>query len=114
MLAKMAEASQCWKEVRTSIAMEHKERLQEFGLNPLEIQHPGDPWDGTGSQPLPPYQHTWRASHIHCPTPQLPQARQEKVGPVWPWDALLSHSALHNITHMNSSVDLSFNHTPNG
>ncbi|KAF1493328.1 hypothetical protein FQV18_0009202, partial [Eudyptula minor novaehollandiae] len=36
-LAKMAEASQCWKEVRTSIAMEHKERLQEFGLNPLEI-----------------------------------------------------------------------------
>ncbi|XP_009286240.1 PREDICTED: coiled-coil domain-containing protein 153 [Aptenodytes forsteri] len=36
-LAKMAEASQCWKEVGTTIAMEHKERLQEFGLSSLEI-----------------------------------------------------------------------------
>ncbi|KAF1540635.1 hypothetical protein FQV10_0000656, partial [Eudyptes schlegeli] len=36
-LAKMAEASQCWKEVGMPIAMEHKECLQEFGLNPLEI-----------------------------------------------------------------------------
>ncbi|KFO08255.1 Coiled-coil domain-containing protein 153 [Balearica regulorum gibbericeps] len=36
-LAKMAEASQHWEEVATTIAVEHKERLQEFGLNPLEI-----------------------------------------------------------------------------
>ncbi|NXS46200.1 CC153 protein, partial [Balaeniceps rex] len=36
-LAKMAEASQHWEEVGTTIAVEHKERLQEFGLNPLEI-----------------------------------------------------------------------------
>ncbi|NWH23914.1 CC153 protein, partial [Grus americana] len=36
-LAKMAEASQRWEEVATTIAVEHKERLQEFGLNPLEI-----------------------------------------------------------------------------
>ncbi|NXX80844.1 CC153 protein, partial [Urocolius indicus] len=36
-LAKVAEASQHWEEVGTTIAMEHKERLQEFGLNPLEI-----------------------------------------------------------------------------
>ncbi|NXX60110.1 CC153 protein, partial [Scopus umbretta] len=36
-LAKMAEASQHWEEVGTTIAMEHKEHLQEFGLNPLEI-----------------------------------------------------------------------------
>ncbi|NXU29894.1 CC153 protein, partial [Thalassarche chlororhynchos] len=36
-LAKMAEASQHWKEVGTTIAVELKERLQEFGLNPLEI-----------------------------------------------------------------------------
>ncbi|KAM9269251.1 dynein regulatory complex protein 12 [Morus bassanus] len=37
MLAKMAEASQNWEEVGTTITMEHKERLQEFSLNPLEI-----------------------------------------------------------------------------
>ncbi|NXT50896.1 CC153 protein, partial [Pluvianellus socialis] len=37
MLAKMAEASQHWEDVRTTIAVEHKERLQEFGLSPLEI-----------------------------------------------------------------------------
>ncbi|GAB0199689.1 coiled-coil domain-containing protein 153 [Grus japonensis] len=36
-LAKMAEASRRWEEVATTIAVEHKERLQEFGLNPLEI-----------------------------------------------------------------------------
>ncbi|NXW05608.1 CC153 protein, partial [Fregetta grallaria] len=36
-LAKMAEASQHWEEVGTTIAVEHKERLQEFSLNPLEI-----------------------------------------------------------------------------
>ncbi|NWQ87338.1 CC153 protein, partial [Burhinus bistriatus] len=37
MLAKLAEASQHWEEVGTTIAVEHKEHLQEFGLNPLEI-----------------------------------------------------------------------------
>ncbi|NXY71308.1 CC153 protein, partial [Glareola pratincola] len=36
-LTKMAEASQHWEEVGTTIAVEHKERLQEFGLNPLEM-----------------------------------------------------------------------------
>ncbi|NWU59062.1 CC153 protein, partial [Dromas ardeola] len=36
-LAKMAEARQHWEVVGTTIAVEHKERLQEFGLNPLEI-----------------------------------------------------------------------------
>ncbi|NXI61453.1 CC153 protein, partial [Anseranas semipalmata] len=36
-LAKMAEASQHWEEVGTTISLEHKQRLQEFGLNPLEI-----------------------------------------------------------------------------
>ncbi|KFV55846.1 Coiled-coil domain-containing protein 153 [Gavia stellata] len=36
-LAKMAEASQHWEEVGMTIAVEHKECLQEFGLNPLEI-----------------------------------------------------------------------------
>ncbi|NXV74942.1 CC153 protein, partial [Atlantisia rogersi] len=36
-LAKMAEARQHWEEVGMSIAVEHKEQLQEFGLNPLEI-----------------------------------------------------------------------------
>lgn len=36
-LAKMAEASQHWEEVGTTIAVEHKERLREFGLNPLDI-----------------------------------------------------------------------------
>ncbi|NXC69018.1 CC153 protein, partial [Anhinga anhinga] len=37
MLAKMAEASQHWEEIGTTMAIEHKERLQEFSLNPLEI-----------------------------------------------------------------------------
>ncbi|KAM7082947.1 dynein regulatory complex protein 12 [Ciconia maguari] len=32
-LAKMAEARQHWEEVGTTIAMEHKECVQEFGLN---------------------------------------------------------------------------------
>ncbi|XP_075377311.1 LOW QUALITY PROTEIN: dynein regulatory complex protein 12 [Mycteria americana] len=32
-LAKMAEARQHWEEVGTTIAMEHKECLQDFGLN---------------------------------------------------------------------------------
>ncbi|NXK45729.1 CC153 protein, partial [Chauna torquata] len=36
-LAKMAEASQHWEEVGTTISLEHKRLLQEFGLNPLEI-----------------------------------------------------------------------------
>ncbi|NWH42667.1 CC153 protein, partial [Fregata magnificens] len=36
-LAKMAEASQHWEEVGMTIAVEHKERLQEFSLSPLEI-----------------------------------------------------------------------------
>ncbi|NXL96287.1 CC153 protein, partial [Alectura lathami] len=36
-LAKMAEARQHWEEVATTISLEHKQRLQEFGLNPLEI-----------------------------------------------------------------------------
>ncbi|NXG82701.1 CC153 protein, partial [Stercorarius parasiticus] len=36
-LAKMAEASQYWEEVGTTITVEHKECLQEFGLNPLEM-----------------------------------------------------------------------------
>ncbi|KGL91209.1 Coiled-coil domain-containing protein 153 [Charadrius vociferus] len=36
-LAKMAEASQHWEEVGMTIAVEHKERLREFGLNPLDI-----------------------------------------------------------------------------
>ncbi|KAM6115660.1 LOW QUALITY PROTEIN: dynein regulatory complex protein 12 [Phoenicopterus ruber ruber] len=63
-LAKMAEASQNWEEVGMIIAVEQKDRLQDFGLNPLEIQRPGAPGMG---QALSPYQHTWRASHIHCP-----------------------------------------------
>ncbi|XP_074972563.1 dynein regulatory complex protein 12 [Phalacrocorax aristotelis] len=37
MLAKMAEASLHWEEVGMTIAMEHKECLQEFSLNPLHI-----------------------------------------------------------------------------
>ncbi|NXT18487.1 CC153 protein, partial [Syrrhaptes paradoxus] len=37
LLAKMAEASQHWKDVGTTITTEHKERLQEFGLSPLEM-----------------------------------------------------------------------------
>ncbi|XP_062450390.1 coiled-coil domain-containing protein 153 [Rhea pennata] len=36
-LAKLAGASQRWKEIGTTISLEHKERLKEFGLNPLEI-----------------------------------------------------------------------------
>nr|XP_009668540.1 PREDICTED: coiled-coil domain-containing protein 153 [Struthio camelus australis] len=36
-LAKLAGASQYWEEMGTSISLENKERLQEFGLNPLEI-----------------------------------------------------------------------------
>ncbi|KAM6191128.1 dynein regulatory complex protein 12 [Sarcoramphus papa] len=36
-LAKTAEASRHWEEVGTTITVEHKERLQEFGLNPLEM-----------------------------------------------------------------------------
>ncbi|XP_061334034.1 uncharacterized protein LOC133282053 [Pezoporus flaviventris] len=39
-LAKMAKTSQHWKEVRMTIAMEHKEHLQEFSLKPLEIIAP--------------------------------------------------------------------------
>ncbi|XP_072210787.1 dynein regulatory complex protein 12 isoform X1 [Excalfactoria chinensis] len=36
-LAKMAEARQHWKEEGTTICLEYKQHLQEFGLNPLEI-----------------------------------------------------------------------------
>ncbi|KFQ93573.1 Coiled-coil domain-containing protein 153 [Nipponia nippon] len=36
-LAKMAEASQHREKVRTTIAVEHKEHLQEFSLSPLDI-----------------------------------------------------------------------------
>ncbi|NXC48024.1 CC153 protein, partial [Penelope pileata] len=36
-LAKVAEARQRWEEVGTAICLEHKQRLREFGLNPLEI-----------------------------------------------------------------------------
>ncbi|NXA19044.1 CC153 protein, partial [Ibidorhyncha struthersii] len=36
-LAKMAEASQQWEEVGTTITVEHEEHLREFGLSPLEI-----------------------------------------------------------------------------
>ncbi|NXJ10954.1 CC153 protein, partial [Odontophorus gujanensis] len=36
-LAKMAEAKQHWEEVGTTICLEHKQCLQEFGLNPLEM-----------------------------------------------------------------------------
>ncbi|OXB62414.1 hypothetical protein ASZ78_009480 [Callipepla squamata] len=36
-LAKMAEAKQHWEEVGTTICLEHKQRLQEFGLNPLKM-----------------------------------------------------------------------------
>ncbi|XP_021232037.1 coiled-coil domain-containing protein 153 isoform X4 [Numida meleagris] len=36
-LNKMAEARQHWEEVSTTICLEHKQRLQEFGLNPLEM-----------------------------------------------------------------------------
>ncbi|XP_054079250.1 LOW QUALITY PROTEIN: coiled-coil domain-containing protein 153 [Rissa tridactyla] len=36
-LAKTEEASQDWEEVGTTIAVEHKECLQEFSLSPLEM-----------------------------------------------------------------------------
>ncbi|POI28266.1 hypothetical protein CIB84_007985, partial [Bambusicola thoracicus] len=36
-LAKMADARQHWEEEGTTICLEHKQRLKEFGLNPLEI-----------------------------------------------------------------------------
>lgn len=37
MLAKMAEARQHWEQEGTTICLEHKQHLQEFGLNPLEM-----------------------------------------------------------------------------
>lgn len=37
MLAKVADARQHWEEEGTTICVENKQRLQEFGLNPLEI-----------------------------------------------------------------------------
>ncbi|XP_035201873.1 coiled-coil domain-containing protein 153 [Oxyura jamaicensis] len=36
-LAKLAEAGQHWEEQDTATALQHKQRLQEFGLNPLEM-----------------------------------------------------------------------------
>nr|XP_047919543.1 coiled-coil domain-containing protein 153 isoform X4 [Anser cygnoides] len=36
-LAKLAGARQHWEEQGTAIALQHKQRLQEFGLNPLEM-----------------------------------------------------------------------------
>ncbi|XP_052553265.1 coiled-coil domain-containing protein 153 [Tympanuchus pallidicinctus] len=36
-LAKMAEARQHWEEEGTTICLEHKQHLQEFGLNPLQM-----------------------------------------------------------------------------
>eukprot|EP00076_Gallus_gallus_P006672 XP_001233177.1 coiled-coil domain-containing protein 153 [Gallus gallus] len=36
-LAKVADARQHWEEEGTTICLENKQRLQEFGLNPLEI-----------------------------------------------------------------------------
>lgn len=83
-LAKMAKASQHWKEVGMTTAMEHKEHLQELSLKPLEIIAPWSSWDGPGSQSLPPYQHTWRAFQIHCSRLQKPwegKSRQLLSGP---------------------------------
>ena len=53
-LAKMAEASQHWEEVGTTIAIEYKELLKEFGLSPLEIQCPGAPRTGEALSPYLP------------------------------------------------------------
>lgn len=36
-LAKLAEAGRHWEEQGTAGALQHKQRLQEFGLNPLEM-----------------------------------------------------------------------------
>ncbi|NWZ25074.1 CC153 protein, partial [Asarcornis scutulata] len=36
-LAKLAEARQHWEEQGTAVELQHKQRLQEFGLNPLEM-----------------------------------------------------------------------------
>ncbi|XP_050778026.1 coiled-coil domain-containing protein 153 isoform X2 [Gopherus flavomarginatus] len=36
-LSKLAVAQDCWEKEATAMHMEHKERLREFGLNPLEI-----------------------------------------------------------------------------
>ncbi|CAM4698822.1 unnamed protein product, partial [Caretta caretta] len=36
-LSKLAAAQGCWEKEATAMHMEHKERLREFGLNPLEI-----------------------------------------------------------------------------
>ncbi|XP_074783293.1 dynein regulatory complex protein 12 [Athene noctua] len=83
-LAKMAEASQHREELGTTIAMEHKERLQEFGLNPLEIQHPEAPRAGQALSPylpvstlgeLPPSS----AQHPRCP--RLGKRRWDLSGP---------------------------------
>uniref|UniRef100_A0A8B9QC73 Dynein regulatory complex protein 12 n=1 Tax=Apteryx owenii TaxID=8824 RepID=A0A8B9QC73_APTOW len=74
-LAKLAGASQRWEEMGTTISLEHKECLKKFGLNPLEIQRPGDPQDRTGPcLPLP--------SDVPYPLPTTPaplgQARGQK------------------------------------
>ncbi|XP_005027152.4 dynein regulatory complex protein 12 isoform X1 [Anas platyrhynchos] len=36
-LAKLAEARRHWEEQGTAVELQHKQRLQEFGLNPLEM-----------------------------------------------------------------------------
>ncbi|XP_025961609.2 coiled-coil domain-containing protein 153 [Dromaius novaehollandiae] len=36
-LAKLVGASRRWEEMGTAISLEHKERLKEFGLSPLEM-----------------------------------------------------------------------------
>lgn len=73
MLAKMAKASQHWKDVGMTIAMEHKEHIE--GVQPQALRARWSSWDGTGSQSLLPYQHTWRAFQIHCSILQQPWAR---------------------------------------
>lgn len=76
---------------------------------------PSNPWRSSaqglpGWLSAPPSSAAYLESFPH----PLPSSRLGKRGWIWPWDALPSRSAVHNITHTNSSVDLSFNHTPKG
>ncbi|XP_030361096.1 uncharacterized protein LOC115616233 [Strigops habroptila] len=89
-----------WKEVGMTIAMEHKEHLREFGLNPLGIQHSGAPGMGQALSPYVPISTLGELS-----TSSVPQSSSPGLG-------RSRHSPLHNTIHMNSSVGLSFNHTP--